>query len=295
MVSRIRQVGAWTAAVLAYTSTALAVWALPWSVSNRLVLLLAILLLLLVGILVVLLQRLDRIRVELRTAEDAAHIAGLTQLELDALANGMVAFSYAQSQKPVNDIDHHFISIREEFRIDGDDATFTYELRGRRVNVGASDYLSIKVSGDVPVDAASLMAEAKSLPSDEPLEIEFERDEPYLKVLRIKFATPAIRGQEFRIHLSLRWNGTFPRDRRYDYLFSNWGVYASRGVEKLTTTLSSDLELRDVVLYEIGRGKRQRRPSQPRVQNRHGRCDVSWYTHNPSKVYLLQFEKLGDR
>jgi hypothetical protein len=292
MAPEVKAASKWLLTLTTYTGTVVAIWTLPWSsVVKATVLAVIILCAVMVMILAQAVAGRQQIKALLRDKEllekQLADADSASDLE-----NSMIALAHALSQPPTSDSNNHFYEVVETYRIDGSDATYRYTLRGMRIADGTAGYLAFKVSGDSPADASSLMAEATDLSTGDPLSIAFLRDDTHFKVIQVIFKSPLAQNDQFNIEISLRWNGTFPRVRRRDYLFSTWSQYASQGIDRLTCRLNSDLEVRNVVLEELREGRRHRSETQPKIVNAHGRCEVTWVSNNPSALYLLQFEKV---
>jgi hypothetical protein len=292
MSPEIKKASAWLASLATYTGFVVGVWALPWSTSVKIVVLAFAVLFAAMVVLIAAVAKTRREMVALqeRNAELQAKAAEAEDaLELE---NGMVALAYMLTEDPTADTDNHYTEVVESYRIDGSDATYQYQLRGRRVADGNAAWLEFKVSGDAPADASSLLAEAVDVATGQPLSIAFVRDESYFKVIQVIFKEPISSGDSFDIDVTLRWGGTFPLGRRRDYLFAHWGQYARRGIDRHTCKLSSDVEVRNVTLEELKDGRRARSKTQPKIVSAHGRCEVTWSSSAPSVLYLLQFEKV---
>lgn len=291
MPSEVKTASKWLLGLASYTGTVVGIWTLPWSSGIKT----AVLAILILGAVLVVVtaeamagqRRVKELQRENEFLEGKLADAGASDLE-----NSMIALAHTLTEDPLSDSNHHYFEIMETYRLDGNDATYRYRLRGRRVTEGTSAYLAFKVSGDAPADASSLMAEATDLDTHEPLSIAFLRDYTHFKVIQVIFKVPLAKDDHFNVEISLRWNGTFPRVRRRDYLFSTWSHYAVQGIDRLTCKLNSDVEVRNVVLEELRDGERHRSETQPKILNTHGRCEVTWVSSNPSALYLLQFEKV---
>jgi hypothetical protein len=264
---------------------------LPIDVANRV---LAEVVLVLMAALVVLSyesnKRADEVRVarnEIRLLEDTLRDAQ----PFSRLADDTLALAYYMSQGPTNDPDHRYNEISETYRLEGDDATYIYRLRATRVTPGATDRLQLKLSGDTPVDGASLQAEARDTITNASLPIGFIRDDPYFKVVEIAFNPNIEEGHSFAIWLSFRWSGTFPRARRNDYTFSSWNDFAPQGVDRLISCVSSDVDIRVAKLFEVSEGRRQLATVQPKTVPTGTRWEVRWTVDKPHALYLLSFEK----
>lgn len=270
------------------------IWALPASQSTRL-LLLANLVLVIVCVAVFQLNHNHRIALERARAENERLAFTLSKLDgLDELSEGMIALLNFLSQDPIHDTEHHYSLIRERYVIDNDDATYEYELQGRRVVEGYTTHLIIKIAGDTPADQRTILAAACSMNDGSALTVSFVRDDPYFKVLAIELPCSLAIHDTFDIALSFRWAGTFPRARRHDYLFSAWGYVASQGVDRIEGLLLSDVPLQGPVLEELRDGRHKRSVIQPKhvPADGHRRTEVSWAVDHPNDVYLLRFEKL---
>ena len=208
------------------------------------------------------------------------------------LTDGMVALFYSLAQAPSTDKEHHYFEIRDEYRIDGDDGTYSYYFHGERTADGQTTVFQLKISGDTPADAATLVPEAEDVTSGESLRVSFAADGPYLKVLSVTLSKPIEKGESFKLTISLRWAGTFPRARTSDYIFIPWGPYCSEGIDRFAGSLSADIDVRNATLEEINGGKRSRSSIQPKVMEHRGRYRVSWTVDNPTALYLLRFEKV---
>jgi hypothetical protein len=292
MPPEVKAASKWLLSLTTYTGLVVAVWALPWSASAKATVLGVFIL---IAVMVVVLAKTGATRREIKALklEKEALERQISDADYASdLENGMIALAHALTQLPTDDSQNHFYEVEESYRIDGNDATYKYTLRGVRVAEGSADYLAFKVSGDSPADASTLLAEAVDLTTGDPLSIAFLRDDLYFKVIQVIFRPPLAKSDTFKIEITLRWSGTFPRTRRRDYLFSTWSQFASLGIDRLTCKLSSDLELKNVVLEELRDGRRQRSDTQPKIISAHGRCDVTWVSTSPGALYLLQFEKV---
>jgi len=278
MSPELKRTSALMASLIGYTGFVVGIWATPWSLSTRIVLLVVVIL---IGVAAWAYFRGEQARRELRAR--AADLEG-----------GMVALAFMRGEEPIADLQNHYSEVVESYRIDGDDATYKYTLRGQRVAEETGEFLVFKVSGDSAVDASNMLAEAVDLTTNTPLSVNFIRDESYFKVIQIIFKSPIAQGETFDIEVTLRWAGTFPRARRHDYFFSSWGLYARCGIDRLVCKLSSDLEFRNVILEESrGGGHPVRSPFQPKIDSVNKRCEVTWSSTNPGVLYILHFEKVS--
>jgi len=288
----ISSVGKWLLYGATYSGAVIGIWALPWSTALKGAAVFILILIVVLGILVGQQARLRRRIVESGT-ETQSLKEEISELKYAIdLTDGMVGLFYSLSQPPDADHDHHFFEIEQEYRIDGDDATYSFSFHGKRVTDGQSAVLRVKISGDAPADAATLVPEARDSSTDARLQVVFMRDDPYLKVIDIVFSRPVEKDESFKVHFTLRWAGTFPRARRSDYLFSHWGMYCQGGIDRFIGTLSADVQVRNATLEEIENGHRSRSRIQPKTVDRRGRYQVSWIVENPTALYLLRFEKV---
>jgi hypothetical protein len=288
----ITSVGKWLLAGASYTGAVVGIWALPWDVALKGAVVSILILIVILGLLVAQQMRLKR-KVAEAGSETQSLREEVSELKYTIdLTDGMVGLFYSLSQPPDADHEHHFFEIEQEYRIDGDDASYSFSFHGKRVVDGQSAALRLKISGDAPVDAATLVPEARDSSTDQPLQVVFTRDDPYLKVIDIAFDRPIEKGESFKLNLTLRWAGTFPRARRSDYLFSPWGIYCQEGIDRFIGRLSADVQVRNATLEEIENGRRSRSRIQPKTVDRRGRCQVSWIVENPTALYLLRFEKV---
>jgi hypothetical protein len=292
MPPELKTASTWLASLVTYTGFVVAIWELPWSTPTKVVLLALIVM---VAVTVVIAARAAQVRRELvqmleRNIVLEAQVADAD--DTNELENGMIALFHILTEEPTTDLDNHYTEVVESYRIDGSDATYEYQLQGVRVAEGNAASMEFKISGDAPSDASSMLAEAMDGATRERLGIAFVRDESYFKVLQVIFKEPIASGERFNIDVTLRWRGTFPRGRRRDYLFSHWGLYARRGIDRLTCKLSSDVEVRHVILEELKDGRRHPSETQPKIVSAHGRCEVTWSAMGPNVLYLLQFEKV---
>ena len=292
MRDEFSSVGKWLASAVAYTALVVGIFALPWSITVRSMVIAITILLAITSILVAKIARLNREAKEMQAdKESLVRKVGDLGYALD-LTDGTVALFYSLAQPPDSDGEHHYFEIRDEYRIDGDDGTYSYYLHGERSASGQSQVFQLKISGDTPADAATLVPEAEDLFTGERLQTKFSTDDPYLKVLDVMFSKPLEEGQSFKLLISLRWAGTFPRARTSDYIFVSWGLYCTKGIDRFFSTLSADVELRNATLEEIDSGKRNPSSIQPKIIEHRGRSRVSWAIDNPSALYLLRFEKV---
>jgi hypothetical protein len=197
-------------------------------------------------------------------------------------------------EEPRVDQVHHFRCITEEYFIHGNDGTFNWTFDGE-CSAHRSMALIVKVSGDSPCDVKALaIAVTDELRAGSFLDYEVLTDRPYCKVLAIYFAKPLGNGDSFKVRFSCRWNNTFPRSRRYDYVFSQWGSYALGGVDKIVGRLAGDLPLSNFKLAKFEDGEWVDTTHQPReVDSSRNRTELQWNIVNPVHIYLLSFEKPG--
>lgn len=125
---------------------------------------------------------------------------------------------------------HHFTRVTQSFRIDGRDGLFTLEYEGINVSAQPSYCLREAVAGDSPADLPDLNISVHDPADGSALAWSALVDEPYLKIIEIRFRQPVPPGERFRLAWSCTWQGTFTRPR--DYVFFLAG-HRRRGVDLL--------------------------------------------------------------
>ena len=222
-------------------------------------------------------------------------VIGLTVNQLqrvEHLVQGTFGLVVNLLEEPRSDKTHHFHCITEEYVIHGSDGTYNWIFEGQCV-AQRSRCLVVKVSGDSPCDGPALAFSATDIGGDDrKLDYRIRVDRPYCKVVAIFFANELHKGDEFHLKVSCRWDNTFPRSRRFDYVFSPWGVYMSAGVEKIVGRLVADVKLVDFSLNKLEDGEWVRTAAQPReVHSSRRHTELEWESTNPVHVYQLAFEK----
>ena len=224
-------------------------------------------------------------------------VIGLTVNQLqreEQLRQGTVGLLVNLMEEPRSDQSHRFRCITEEYNIHGSNGTYNWEFEGTCV-AQRSRHLILKVSGDSPCDGIALAFSAKDVCHDRKLDHRIRVDLPYCKVVAVFFTEELRQGDEFHIKVSCRWDNTFPRSRRFDYVFSPWGAYMSAGVERIVGRLVADVKLIDFSLNKLEDGEWVRTASQPReVHSSKRHTELEWESTNPTHVYQLAFEKDSD-
>jgi hypothetical protein len=228
-------------------------------------------------------------------AEIARTIEQLERAEL--LSKGMLSLILYLTEKPVNDDQHHFTYIEEEYAIHGDDGTYKWIIEGQNIRLTPSSELILKIAGDAPVDHRELGLRVKDEISDKWMDdIRLLKDDAFYKVYAVKFPVPLGRGDTFRLSANCRWNNAFTRSRQYDYVFSAWSAYAAHGVDRFVGRIVSDVPLSQFILERLEEGQRVKDPVQPRiVDTSRTHTVLEWEISNPQHVFLLTFRKTVDR
>jgi len=151
------------------------------------------------------------------------------------------------------------------------------------------------LSGDSPADVSSLSLavtdEAASARFGDG-HVQVVSDLPYLKVFDILFTKPLNKDEYFDLRISCRWDNTFARSRRYDYVFFPWGQYAALGIDKSIGRLVSDVPISDFVLERLESGRLVKERAQPKlVDTAPHHFVLEWEVSNPRHVYILRFTK----
>jgi hypothetical protein len=211
---------------------------------------------------------------------------------VEHLVQGTFGLVVNLMEEPRSDKMHHFDCITEEYVIHGSDGTYNWVFEGQCV-AERSRYMVVKISGDSPCDGSALAFSATDLNgSDRKLDYRIRVDQPYCKVVAIFFRQELRKDDAFHIKVSCRWDNTFPRTRRFDYVFSPWGVYMNAGVEKIIGRLVADVKLVDFSLNKLEDGEWVRTAAQPReVHSSRRHTELEWEATNPSHIYQLAFEK----
>ena len=227
--------------------------------------------------------------VESQTLEEMAHI--------DGLARGLLGLMVHLTQPPYSDTQHHLTYVREEYVVHGDDGTFNWILKGHNALDSPSQSLFVKISGDSPVDVTELpLTVLDRLHGDRPLTTTCVTDRPNCKAYAIEFERPLEPMQAFEIQVNCRWDNTFIRTRRRDYVFFSWGAFAALGIDRLIGRLVCDTTIADFVLERFDDGQRLREPRQPRVMDSSSKHTVlEWEVLNPRSIYVLSFTKNTER
>jgi hypothetical protein len=222
-----------------------------------------------------------------QSTEELQRIQGLFQ--------GMLGLFLITAENPFPDRKHHFTFVQEEYVVHGDDGIYNWILQGCNVLHRPSQSLIVKFAGDTPVDISSLALSVLDKSTGQRYsdkQIRMLKDLPYLKVFELLFAKPISEDECFDLSLSCRWDNTFARARRYDYVFFAWGYCATQGIDKLVGRLVCDVPIADFVLEKIEAGRLQKEHSQPKLVDTSSKHFVlEWEVSNPQHVYLLRFTK----
>lgn len=191
----------------------------------------------------------ERFRTTGQNIEELQRVQGLLE--------GMLGLWLYTTELPATDTKHHFIFLKEEYIIRGDDGFYNWMLRGYNTLNEPSQVLTVKFSGDAPVDVSSLALSVVDNSNEQRYpdkQIRVIKDLPYLKIYDIVFPKPIEKDECFDLRLSSRWDNTFPRSRKYDYVFFPMGYYAAKGIDTLFVRLVSDVSISDFVFYRLDSG-----------------------------------------
>jgi hypothetical protein len=125
---------------------------------------------------------------------------------------------------------HHFTRVTQSFRIHGQDGQFELTYEGNNVSGQPSYCLREAVAGDSPADLHDLNISVHDPVDGSALAWSALVDEPYLKIIEMRFRRPVLPGEDFRLAWSCTWRSTFTRPR--DYVFFLAG-HRRRGVDVL--------------------------------------------------------------
>lgn len=235
---------------------------------------------------------------ELAQLEESLSLARRSKEELQriqGLFKGMLGLWLYATEPPFFDTRHHFTFIEEEYIIHGDNGTYNWILRGFNTLDKPSQFLTVKFSGDAPIDISSLaLSVIDNLTGQRyhDKQIRLVKDMPYLKIFDIIFSKSIIKGQYFELKLSCRWDNTFPRSRKHDYVFFPLGYYAIKGIDKMFVRFVSDVPISYFVLYRLDSGHLVKEPAQPKIVDKARRhFTLEWENSNPECVYILRFTK----
>jgi hypothetical protein len=282
------------AGLLTYLGLGVALWQITLSPSWILVYGLCLFCLLL-------LLRYRSVNQKLTQLQSTLGTAGQSAEELQkvrGLFEGMLGLWLYTTELPTSDTKHHFTFLEEEYIIHGDDGTYNWMLQGYNTLDEPSQTLTVKFSGDAPVDISSLVLSVMDNSTGQRYhekQIRAIKDFPYLKIIDIAFPKPIGKDECFDLRLSCRWNNTFPRSRRYDYVFFPFGYYAAKGIDKLLVRLVCDVPLCDFELHRLESGRLLKELTQPKIVDR-GRkhFTLEWEISHPRHVYILKFTKEVD-
>src|SRR5713226_8458574 len=138
--------------LLGYLGLGIALWQLTMSLIFMIAYVLSI-------VCLVLLIRYYTIKQELTQLKRRLNFAGQSNEELEqtqGLFKGMLGLWLYSTETPLSDTWHHFTFVEEEYIIHGDDGTYNWILSGSNTLDKPSQYLTVKFSGDAPIDTSSL-------------------------------------------------------------------------------------------------------------------------------------------
>jgi hypothetical protein len=188
---------------------------------------------------------------------------------------------------------HRFTLARETFRIHGQDGVFEFSYEGTNVSARPSYCLRDTVAGDSPMGIRDLSIVAFDPVDSAPLAWHAILDEPYRKIIEIRFPRPVQPGESFRVTWSCTWCGTFTRRR--DYVFFLYNI-RRRGVDAFLgeLVLSRPPAFVEGIRYD-GRHL-VTDASQPVVTTHEdGSCTVIWkmvdLCRNERYMHLIEFER----
>ncbi len=289
--TEIKQILLDIAGLTAYLGLGITLWQITTSIPYIVAYTLLILCLLLLLRYHILHQTLDQLQGQLNN--DRHHMEKLQQVQ--GLFEGMLGLWFYTTELPTADIKHHFTFLEEEYIIHGGNGTYNWILEGRNTLDEYSQSLTLKFSGDAPTDTSAL---ALSVVDDltgqryHDKQIKIAKDLPYLKTFEVIFPEPIAKEEQFKLRLSCRWDNTFPRSRRYDYVFFPLGYYAAKGIDKLLVRLVCDVPLNDFILSRLDSGRLVKEHTQPRILSRGSKHFVlEWEVSQPQHVFVLQFTK----
>jgi hypothetical protein len=213
---------------------------------------------------------------------------------IDGLAKGLLGLMVHLTQPPYTDSPHHLDYVREEYVVHGDDGTYNWTLSGNNALEADSRSIFVKISGDSPIDVSELPVTATDrLHGDVQLNLSCIGDRPNCKAFAIEFLSPLSPGEAFELQLSCRWDNTFLRTHKRDYVFFSWGAFAALGIDRLIGRLVCDTPVTDFVLERFDDGQRLRESRQPLVLDTSDRHTVlEWEVFSPRSIYVLSFTKL---
>ncbi|MEV4715444.1 hypothetical protein [Micromonospora sp. NPDC049374] len=197
------------------------------------------------------------------------------QLHAEPTDDVRLALSRLRTPDPLLlDVVHRFSQVTQAFRIRGQDGVFELDYAGTNVSKRPSYCFREALAGDSPMDLRDLNISAHD-PTDG-LQLTWSAlvDEPYRKIIEVRFRRPVLPGESFRLALSCTWRGTFTRPR--DYIFFLAG-HRRRGVDVLhgKLILSRPPAFFEGIYYD-GR-QLVTAPSQPTATvQQDGSCTVVW-------------------
>ncbi|MGN9788767.1 hypothetical protein ACTMTF_45745 [Nonomuraea sp. ZG12] len=264
-----------------------------WNIAGQVLPLVVYVLLVFVGVMGV---RIYGGQKELKYLENkCAELTELSQQSADLthLAYGLSASISYLAGEPRGDYSHHYTQVIEEYAIHGDDGTYIWTLRGYNATSKPSEKIGVKFIGDRPMSAQALdITVVDLLQPENDLKVELVTDLPHYKSIAVFFGSSLPPQGEFALKISCRWNETFTRERRFDYVMFVMGVVAARGVDRMTGRLICDLPIVDFRLEECSHNGLLPAAVQPhQVDSTSHRTILEWHARDPKSMYLLRFHK----
>ena len=279
------------AQMLGYLALGIAIW--ETSKNAYLVIIYALLMLMLMIVLRYnyLIKKVSHLESLVNNSEDSIKDAA----RIKDLFEGMLSLILYITEKPSVEAKHKFTFIEEEYIVHGDDGIYNWKLKGYNPDGKPSRSLTIKYSGDSPIDVSSLSLSVIDKQNDLRFtddQIKIITDMEYLKILRLEFPDKIEKGSKFDLIISCRWDNTFTRSRKHDYVFFAWGFYASKGVEKLVGRLVCDVPISNFVLERLEKGSLIKEIHQPKIiESKSNHYVLEWEATNPNHFYILRFTK----
>jgi hypothetical protein len=247
---------------------------------------------------ILLLLRYRRVNRKLTQLQEKLSAYGQSTEELQlvkGLFEGMLGLWLYSTEYPTSDTKHHFTSFHEEYIIHGDNGIYNWLLRGYNTLDEPSHVLTLKLTGDTPIDTSSLSLSVVDNCTGQRYhdkQIRVVKDLPYLKILDIVFPKPIEKDECFDLRIGCRWDNTFPRSRRYDYVFFPFGHYAAKGIDQSFVRLVCDVHISDFALHRLEAGRLIKERAQPKIVDTSRRhFTLEWEIANPQHVYILRFTK----
>lgn len=227
-------------------------------------------------------EELEKTRSDLAEVTSAFHEAEGN----GAIANYMVA-------PPHSDDVHHYTLIHEAYVIHRHAGTFTWTLQGFNASDEVSSEIMLKVSGDTALASERLAPGGVDVDTRRPLNISVVIDQPSIKVCKVEFPEPLAPNAWFHIRVSCRWENAFQMTEGDDYVFIPWGSFATRGVDRLEGTLTSDVTIHESTLALLeGAVVVRKEPGLPfHKTNSGGQSVLEWAIDKPEGLYRVAFSR----